>query len=120
MSPSVNTPVNMPSSSTIIAMPNFFSEISSITSAKLSVSLAIGSFSGSVNIKSATLYVKPFPKAPDGWKIRKSSFVNPRFSSKHTAKASPIARVAVVLAVGALFNGQASFSTEISNVTSDE
>ena len=36
------------------------------------------------------------------------------FSIKHTAKVSPIAKVAVVLAVGALPKGQASLSTEIS------
>ena len=80
----------------------------------------MGSFSISVSIRSETLYVKPLPSAPDGWKIRKSSSEKPLFSSRHTARASPIARVAVVLAVGALFNGQASFSTEISRVTSDE
>ena len=55
MSPSVITPVKIPSEFTIIAIPNFFSEISLITSAKESVSFAIGSFSISVSIRSDTL-----------------------------------------------------------------
>ena len=41
------------------------------------------------------------PKAPEGWNIKKSSSVNPRFFNKQIATASPIANVAVVLAVGA-------------------
>jgi hypothetical protein len=37
--------------------------------------------------------------------------VNPRFFRSATANASPIASVAVVLAVGARFSGQASSDT---------
>ncbi|MNT11925.1 hypothetical protein D3C72_1468320 [compost metagenome] len=44
--------------------------------------------------------------------------MKPRKSSKATAIASPRAKVTVVLAVGARFSGQASFSTEISRCTS--
>jgi hypothetical protein len=65
-------------------------------------------------IKSFTWYLIPLPNAPLGWYTKKSSSVKPRFFSKQTANASPIANVAVVLAVGALPKGQASFSTEIS------
>ena len=68
----------------------------------------------SLSIKSLTAYNMPFPSAPEGWYNRKSSSENPLFFNKHTAIASPIASVAVVLAVGALPKGHASFSTEIS------
>ena len=52
-----------------------------------------------------------FPKLPPGCDSAKSSAVNPRASNSATAIASPIASVAVVLAVGAKPNEQASFST---------
>ena len=82
----------------------------------MSFSFAIGK--SLVFIKSETLYVKPLPSAPDGWKIKKSSSVNPRFSNKQIAKASPTASVTVVDAVGALPRGHAYFSTETSRITS--
>ena len=52
-----------------------------------------------------------FPIEPPGWDFAKSSTENPLFSNSATAIASPIANAAVVLAVGAKFNGQASSST---------
>ena len=56
---------------------------------------------------------------PPGWSAAKSSLLNPRISNKATAKASPIAKVAVVLAVGARSRVQASFSTDVSRYISD-
>ncbi len=49
------------------------------------------------------------PKAPAGWDSAKSSAVKPRASSNATASASPKAKVAVVLEVGARPSGQASW-----------
>ena len=54
---------------------------------------------------------------PLGCDIAKSCSVKPRASSTETARASPIARVAVVLAVGARFSGQASSGTLTSIAT---
>ena len=58
------------------------------------------------------------PKAPPGCERAKSSGRNPRASSRATAKASPMASCAVVLAVGAKLSGQASCSTLQSSTTS--
>jgi len=55
-----------------------------------------------------------FPRIPAGWSSAKSSLLNPRNSKRETANASPMANVAVVLAVGAKPKVQASFSTEMS------
>ena len=60
-----------------------------------------------------------FPSIPPGWSSAKSSLLNPRISNKATANASPIAKVAVVLAVGARSRVQASFSTDVSRYISD-
>src|SRR5256885_419063 len=51
------------------------------------------------------------PSAPPGWARAKSCSSKPRASSKATARASPSASAAVVLAVGARFSGQASCAT---------
>ena len=51
------------------------------------------------------------PKLPPGCDLAKSSGLKPLASSRATAKASPIASAAVVLAVGAKLSGHASFST---------
>jgi len=57
------------------------------------------------------------PRLPAGWERAKSSSVNPRAFSSATANASPTASAAVVLAVGARFNGQASAGTPMSRCT---
>ena len=55
------------------------------------------------------------PKLPPGCDKAKSSALKPRASSRATAKASPMAICAVVLAVGARFKGQASLATLLSS-----
>ena len=56
-------------------------------------------------------------QVPPGCERAKSWRVKPRASSSATASASPIASVAVVLAVGARFSGQASSGTLTSSTT---
>ena len=58
------------------------------------------------------------PSAPPGCERAKSASVNPRCLRSATASASPIASVAVVLAVGARLSGQASAGTLTSRCTS--
>ena len=58
------------------------------------------------------------PSAPPGWERAKSSGRKPRASSNATARASPMASWAVVLAVGAKFRGQASRGTPQSSTRS--
>src|SRR5205823_11806877 len=57
------------------------------------------------------------PIFPPGSNFAKSTFLNPRASNKTIAIASPSASIAVVLEVGARFNGQASCSTFTSRTT---
>ena len=67
---------------------------------------------------SSTCSSRRRPRVPAGWERAKSSRVKPRLSSKATARASPMARAAVVLAVGARPKGQASSATLTSMLTS--
>src|SRR5579871_109707 len=67
---------------------------------------------------SATLKCSRRPSSPAGWKRAKSFSVNPWASIKATARASPMAKAAVVLAVGANLKGQASFLTPTSTTIS--
>ncbi len=69
-----------------------------------------------VRITSFT-YRRRRPKAPAGCERAKSSSVKPRAFNSATASASPTASAAVVLAVGARFNGQASAGTRMSKCT---
>ena len=64
-----------------------------------------------VIITSDTLTFSRSPRLPPGWFLRKSLSLNFLRLSKTTARASPIARAAVVLAVGASPRGHASFGT---------
>ncbi len=115
-SPSVNTPSTRSSLSTTTVMPNPFLDISS----RPSRSFASGNVRGTaspVRIMSSTCSRSCRPRAPPGCERAKSCFVKPRASRTVTANASPIASVAVVLAVGARFNGQASSATLTSSVT---
>src|SRR5215467_7985641 len=59
-----------------------------------------------------------FPKLPPGCRLAKSSSLNPRFSERATASASPRASMVVVDAVGARPRLQASLATEQSSATS--
>jgi len=56
---------------------------------------------------------------PPGCRLAKSSCRKPFLTSSTIASASPRARAAVVLAVGARFNGHASSLTWQSRMTSD-
>src|SRR3984885_11444864 len=58
------------------------------------------------------------PSLPPGCRLAKSSSLNPRFSLKVTARASPSASIVVVEAVGARPSEQASCAIEQSSVTS--
>ena len=51
------------------------------------------------------------PMAPEGWNLAKSCRLKPRACSTAIASASPMTSMAVVLAVGARLNGQASLGT---------
>ena len=73
--------------------------------------------SSPVRITSATCSSSLRPSAPPGCERAKSCGVKPRASSSATASASPIASVAVVLAVGARLSGQASSATLTSRWT---
>jgi hypothetical protein len=55
------------------------------------------------------------PSLPPGWRAAKSSSRKPRFSERAIARASPMASIAVVEAVGARLRGHASreIATEI-------
>src|SRR5271155_1279617 len=59
-----------------------------------------------------------FPNFPPGWRLAKSSSLNPRFSLSVTASASPRASIVVVEAVGASPSEQASSAIEQSRATS--
>ncbi len=66
------------------------------------------------DIKSSTVVISLFPSFPPGWDLAKSSLLKFLASSKATAIASPKARDAVVLVVGARSNGQASSEMPVS------
>ncbi len=98
-------------------MPSPFCVISSRAVDSVASSATAGTRSP-LCIRSATFSSRRRPSVPPGWLSAKSSGVKPRASRSATASASPIASVAVVLAVGARFSGQASCSTETSRCTS--
>ena len=62
---------------------------------------------------SITFNVSFFPSFPPGWDLAKSSGLKSLLSNKAIAKASPKAKAAVVLEVGARSRGQASLSTSV-------
>lgn len=62
-------------------------------------------------ITSAAVVSRRFPSSPPGWNCAKSRGLKSRICMSATAKASPIMSAAVVLLVGARFNGHASFLT---------
>ncbi len=114
-SPSEMTPRKRPSSCTVV-MPSFFDDISKITSAMGVVGVTAG-MSSPECIRSRTL-ASCLPSLPPGCSSAKSSARKPLRRLTATASASPSASMAVVEAVGARFNPQASRSTEQSRATS--
>ena len=117
-SPSVNNPANFSSAPITAVIPRPLADISISASLMLWVSLTIGVASPAC-ITSSNVSNKRLPKLPPGCESAKSSAVKPRVSSNATAIASPITKVAVVLAVGARPNGHASWLTLMHTCTSD-
>ena len=111
-SPSVKMPFSWPFSPTMV-IPKPLAVISIRASAKVAVGATKG-ISVPLIMRSSTRSSSRFPNAPPGWENAKSSSVKPRLSSSAMAKASPIAKAAVVLDVGARSRGQASVSTPAS------
>src|SRR5450830_532418 len=117
-SPSVNTPIGWYCASTtaVIAMPL---RVISISAADSETSGVTAGMASPLRITSRTCVSRRRPSAPPGWERAKSSSMKPRASSNETASASPMAKVAVVLAVGARFSVQASWSTPTFRWTAD-
>ena len=65
----------------------------------------------SLRITSSAVVRRRLPNSPPGWNWAKSRGLKWRTCISAIAKASPIAKAAVVLLVGARFSGQASFFT---------
>src|SRR5471032_2694924 len=116
-SPSVNTPIGLPSASTTAVMPMPFWVISSSASVSLTSAGTDGT-AAPLRMTSRTWVSRRRPSAPPGCERAKSSSLKPRRSSSATASASPSASVTVVDAVGARFSVQASLATDTSRCTS--
>ena len=109
MSPSVMSPAMVFSSVMATPSPSF----PLLTSIMASPRCISGVMTGiiSVIITSWAVVSSRFPSSPPGWNWAKSCGLKLRFSISATAMASPMARVAVVLLVGARLRGHASLST---------
>ena len=116
-SPSVMMPASLPLASVTVVIPSFFAVISKMAAVPGTDSGTLG-VSAPACMRSLTRTSKRRPSVPPGWNCAKSSCLNPRFCKSATASASPIANVAVVLAVGASPIGQASSETDTSSATS--
>ena len=103
-------PVTTLSAFTTAVMPMCFFVISRTASKTLISSLTQGTASP-VRMTSRTCVRSLLPKAPPGWLRAKSSLVKPLACMQATARASPMASVAVVEDVGAKLRGQASAVT---------
>src|SRR5947208_13542688 len=114
-SPAVTTPTRLPAASTTATVPRF--SASSTTHSRIGRS---GPRAGTLpaSMTSATRSNKWRPNVPPGWRAANCSRRNPLTSSSVTARASPSASAAVVLAVGASVSGQASSATLASSTTS--
>jgi hypothetical protein len=107
-SPSVRMPESLPRAPLTRAMlPLFALVIARMASWTVTVSLATGSRLP-LRMMSPAFRRRTRPRLPAGWYFAKSSRVSPRASRRTIARASPRARAAVVLAVGASLRGQAS------------
>ena len=91
--------------------------VTSIRPSASGVSARTVGMSAPVRITSCTCSSRRLPRLPAGCERAKSSSVKPRAFSSATARASPTARAAVVLAVGARLSGQASAGTPMSRCT---
>jgi hypothetical protein len=116
-SPSVKMPTGRPSASTTAVQPRPLALISRSISSMRAWRGTLGT-SPPLRMMSRTWVSSLRPSAPPGWERAKSSSLKPRASSRATASASPSASCAVVLAVGARFIGQASFSTRFDSTRS--
>ena len=116
-SPSVKTPANLPLLLTTLTLPDLASLIINNASRTGMVWCAIG-LREPLRIMSPTRKSNARPMAPLGCRWAKSDFLKPRASSTAIESASPITSEAVVLAVGAMLNGQASFGTFTLSTTS--
>src|SRR6266849_3056451 len=115
-SPAVTTPTRLPAASTTATVPRF--SASSTTHSRIGrAGWSIGTSRASIT--SATRSSKLRPNVPPGCSAANCSRRNPLTSSRVTARASPRASAAVVLAVGASVSGQASSVTLTSRTTSD-
>ena len=113
-SPAVTTPSSAPLRSTTATVPRFSAR--STTHSRMARS---GASSGRsvVSMTSATRWSSLRPNVPPGWRAAKSSRRKPFTSRSVTARASPSASAAVVLAVGARVSGHASSLTAASSTT---
>src|SRR5688572_24697523 len=116
-SPSVKMPRTRCASSTIAVMP-MPPRVISDTACMALAPLCTRATSSPRRITSATCTSAWRGSWPRGWLRAKSSAEKPRLSSSATARASPSASAAVVLAVGARLCGQASCATAASRCTS--
>src|SRR5438270_4502965 len=114
-SPAVTTPTRLPAWSTTATVPRF--SASSTTHSRMGRSGPRAGISPA-SITSATRSRRLRPSAPPGCSAAKSSRRNPLTSSSVTARASPSAKAAVVLVVGASVSGHASSATLASSTTS--
>ncbi len=108
MSPSVISPTTLPSRSAtpIPSLPL----LTRITASPRCISGEMTGMSA-VCITSCAVVSSRLPSSPPGWNCAKSFGWKFLTCISATARASPMARVAVVLLVGARFSGQASFFT---------
>ncbi len=115
-SPSVKTPRTASAASTTTVIPRPLRDISRSPCARVAPG-AIRGRSAPVRMMSSTRRNSRRPNVPPGCERAKSVAVKPRASSSVTASASPMASIAVVLAVGARLSGQASSGTVTSKAT---
>src|SRR5438034_462622 len=116
-SPSVKMPRTRPASSTTAVIPMRLRDIST-TACMAGTPFLTHGMSLPRRMTSATCTSAWRGSLPRGWLRAKSSAEKPRALRSATASASPSARAAVVLAVGARLWGQASCSTAASRSTS--
>ena len=100
------TPSSFPLSITAV-IPSFLDVISTIASRILASGVIFGN-SSPIFIRSPTRVSNRLPREPPGCDLAKSVSVKPLARNNAIASASPRARVAVVLDVGANPSGQAS------------
>ncbi len=116
ISPSVTIPRSRPAPLVTKTAPRFLRLSSATAACMVTVTGTDGTLSP-VSITSPTATFSRSPRLPPGWLRRKSSARNFLRLSRTTARASPMASVAVVEVVGARPSGQASLGMATSSVT---